>query len=96
MGLNFESIYQISKYPEFIKTLTKNSEFLENSEDSQAVFSKLLNLGYLNIGKIGRLKLNQKLNSHISEKLNLLTYQDIIGIIDLLFIILLNIITHAI
>jgi DNA-directed RNA polymerase subunit beta len=86
MGLNFESIYQISKYPEFVKTLTKSLEALENSEDNQTMFSKLLNLGYLNIGKIGRLKLNQKLNLHISDNLNLLTYQDIINIIDLLFI----------
>ena len=86
MGLNFELIYQISKYPNFISTLITNADIFKNDEDIQVVFLKLLNLGYLNVGKIGRLKLNQKLGSHISEKINVLTYSDIINIIDLLFL----------
>ena len=86
MGLSSELVYQISKYSNFTKILIKNSELLQNTEGSQGIFLKLLNLGYLNIGKVGRLKLNQRLNSHISEKVNLLTYLDIINIIDLLVI----------
>ena len=45
-------------------------------------FSRLFDPTYYNLGRIGRLKINRRLNLKISERLQTITYEDIFAIID--------------
>jgi len=54
----------------------------ESEEISPLYISRIFNEDYYNLGKIGRRKLNQRLNLKISENIENITYLDIIAIID--------------
>ena len=45
-------------------------------------FSRIFDPTYYRLGRVGRLKMNSRLNLHISERLQTITYEDIFAIID--------------
>ncbi len=50
-------------------------------------FSRIFDPTYYRLGKIGRLKINNRLNLKISERLQTITYEDIFAILDKLIIL---------
>lgn len=92
MGLKFEEFSKRVKYPNYFlsnATLDEKSliETSSISSEKNIIFSKIFNLDYYNLGRVGRLKLNERLQLNISEQVHILTYRDIIAIIDQLLII---------
>ena len=59
-----------------------NTEF-ENYENISE-FSRIFDSRYYRLGKLGRLKLNNRLNVKLNNQIQTITYLDIFGIIDLL------------
>jgi DNA-directed RNA polymerase subunit beta len=55
-----------------------NSDYLNNISE----FSRIFDPTYYRLGKVGRLKLNNRLNLKISQKIQTITYEDIFAIID--------------
>jgi DNA-directed RNA polymerase subunit beta len=45
-------------------------------------FSRIFDPTYYRLGRVGRLKLNNRLNLKINERLQTITYEDIFAIID--------------
>ena len=45
-------------------------------------FLKIFDSSYYRLGRVGRLRLNNRLNLRLNERLQILTYQDIFAIID--------------
>ena len=95
MGLTDLEIYQNLHYSDFFyfnRPLLMNSGFLDQPLSrfnlSEAYFkdisefSKIFNFAYYRLGRIGRLRINRRLNLKISERLQILTYDDIFAIID--------------
>jgi len=96
MGLTTKEITQSVKYPDYFddslnihdskilnQTLNKNEIFSETN----SVFLKIFDRRYYDLGRVGRLKVNKKLQLNISESTHTLTYQDIIAILDYLITI---------
>ena len=96
MGLTTKEITQSVKYPDNFddslnihdskilnQTLNKNEIFSETN----SVFLKIFDRRYYDLGRVGRLKVNKKLQLNISESTHTLTYQDIIAILDYLITI---------
>ncbi len=84
MGLNNVKIQQ---------TIQQTDDFLSNSFEldnpksfvlANSIFSQIFDPLYYNIGRVGRIKLNQKLKLNISENIETLTYEDILGVLDYL------------
>ena len=81
MGLNKTEIIKSLDYSNYLIPTFEDS--LENdSEISPLFIARIFNNNYYNLGKIGRRKLNQRLNLNISENIENITYLDIIAIID--------------
>src|SRR6056300_1299544 len=95
MGLTNLEIYQNLHYADFFyfdKPLLINStsfkqpisrfnlelEYFKNISE----FSKIFDPNYYRLGRIGRLKLNNRLNLNIKEDLQVIIYRDIFAIID--------------
>nr|UYC30549.1 RNA polymerase subunit beta [Lithodesmium undulatum] len=57
-----------------------NSEYYQNISE----FSRIFDPNYYRLGKIGRFKINQRLNLKITQQLQTITYEDIFAIIDYL------------
>jgi DNA-directed RNA polymerase subunit beta len=55
-----------------------NSNYLNNISE----FSRIFDSNYYRLGKVGRLKINNRLNLKISSKIQTITYQDIFAITD--------------
>jgi DNA-directed RNA polymerase subunit beta len=55
-----------------------NSSYFKNISE----FSRIFDPTYYRLGRVGRLKINHRLNLKISERLQTLTYEDIFAIID--------------
>ena len=96
MGLNNAEIAQSVKTPSYFNSAfnlstaidVKNNEFeTPFFNENSTIFSKIFDQRYYDVGKVGRRKINQKLNLNISENIHTLTYQDIIGIFDYLITI---------
>jgi DNA-directed RNA polymerase subunit beta len=68
------SIYQPNKLLRF--NLNKN--YYKNISE----FSRIFDPSYYRLGKIGRSKLNNRLNIKLSKRINTITYEDIFAIID--------------
>jgi DNA-directed RNA polymerase subunit beta len=81
--LKAESI--IYKYKNLQKNLkhSKPGEFL-NNEDLKIICLRLFNIKYYELGKIGRLLINKRLNLKINTNVKTLTHQDILMILDYL------------
>jgi DNA-directed RNA polymerase subunit beta len=60
------------------------SRFDSNLEYFKSIseFSQIFDPNYYNLGKVGRLKLNNRLGLEISDRLQIITYDDIFAIID--------------
>ena len=95
MGLTNLEIYQNLHYSDFFyfdKPLLINSvsfkqpisrfnlelEYFKNISE----FSRIFDPSYYRLGRVGRLKLNNRLNLNITENLQVITYKDIFAIID--------------
>ena len=95
MGLTDLEIYHNLHYSDFFyftKPLVINSNMFEqplarfNLTETYfkniSEFSKIFDLSYYRLGKVGRLKINNRLNLKLNERLQILTYEDIFAIID--------------
>jgi DNA-directed RNA polymerase subunit beta len=95
MGLTDLEIYQNLEHSEFFyfnKPLLLNSKrfnqplsrFNVNSNYFKNIseFSRIFDPTYYRLGRVGRLKINHRLNLQISERLQTITYEDIFAIID--------------
>ena len=95
MGLTDLEIYQNLQYGDFFyfdKPLLINSKRFEqpisrfdlNLEYFKNIseFSRIFDPNYYRLGKVGRLKINNRLNLTLSERFQIITYEDIFAIID--------------
>jgi hypothetical protein len=95
MGLTDLEIYQNLQYSDFFyfnKPLLINSKYLNqplsrfnlnsNYFKNISEFSRIFDPTYYRLGRVGRLKINNRLNLKISERLQTITYEDIFAIID--------------
>ena len=95
MGLTDLEIYQNLQYADFFyfdKPLLLNSKLLNQPLSrfdleleyfkNISEFSRIFDPNYYRLGRVGRLKLNNRLNLKITERLQIITYEDIFAIID--------------
>jgi DNA-directed RNA polymerase subunit beta len=95
MGLTDLEIYQNLEHSDFFyfnKPLLINSKRLNqpilrfnlnlNHFKNISEFSRIFDSTYYRLGRVGRLKLNNRLNLKISERLQTITYEDIFAITD--------------
>ena len=95
MGLSDLEIYHSLEYSDFFyftKPLLVNSRQLNqpvsrfqldsNYFKNISEFSRIFDSTYYRLGRVGRLKLNSRLNLKISDRLQTITYEDIFAIID--------------
>jgi len=95
MGLTDLEIYQNLQYSDFyyftkplllnskrlnqpLSRFTLDSNYLKNISE----FSRIFDPNYYRIGRVGRIKINNRLNLQISERLQTITYEDIFAITD--------------
>ena len=95
MGLTDLEIYQNLHYSDFfyfnkpllinVKNVSQpisrfdlNLEYFKNISE----FSRIFDPNYYRLGRVGRLKMNNRLNLNLSERLQIVTYEDIFAIID--------------
>ena len=95
MGLTDSEIYQNLQYSDFFYF---NQPLLVHSKHSGqpisrfdlkleyfkyiSEFSQIFDPNYYRLGRVGRLKINTRLNLTLSDRLQILTYEDIFAIID--------------
>lgn len=95
MGLTDFEIYHNLEYSDFFyftKPLLVKSQYCNqplsrfsfnpNSFKNISEFSRIFDPNYYRLGKVGRLKLNTRLNLKINDRLQTITYEDIFAIID--------------
>jgi len=95
MGLSDLEIYQNLYYSDFFyfdKPLLINSTYFQQplprfnfttgSFKNISEFSRIFDPNYFRLGKIGRLRINNRLNLQINQRLQIITYEDIFAIID--------------
>ena len=95
MGLTDLEICQNLEHSEFFyfnKPLLFSSKYLNQPLSRFSIsskyfkniseFSKIFDPTYYRLGKIGRLKINKRLNLQINQRLQTITYEDILAIID--------------
>jgi len=95
MGLSDLEIYHNLEYSDFfyftkpnlinsrqlnqpVSRFQLDSNYFKNISE----FSKIFDSTYYRLGRVGRLKLNSRLNLKISDRLQTITYEDIFAIID--------------
>jgi DNA-directed RNA polymerase subunit beta len=95
MGLTDLEIYQNLQYSDFfyfnkpslisskpldypLPRFNLNLNYFKNISE----FSRIFDSNYYRLGRVGRLKINNRLNLKISERLQTITYEDIFAIID--------------
>ena len=69
-----DSIY----YPNKLLRFNLNKDYYKNISE----FSRIFDPSYYRLGKIGRSKLNNRLNIKLSKRITTITYEDIFAIID--------------
>jgi DNA-directed RNA polymerase subunit beta len=82
VGLTHEKIYQIMKYPNFFQDSLNRTTKKNYLNITTPNLSKIFNSGNYSMGRVGRLKLNERLNLTISEDIYDFTYLDLIAIIN--------------
>ena len=95
MGLTDLEIYQNLQYSDFFyfsKPLLINSNYSNNPLPrfnlninyfkNISEFSRIFDSTYYRLGRVGRLKINNRLNLKISDRLQTITYEDIFAITD--------------
>jgi DNA-directed RNA polymerase subunit beta len=81
-GLKSEYIlYKYKNYQEQLKSSDERDQFLPD-EDLDFICSRLFNIKYYELGKVGRLRLNKRLNLNIATNVKTITHQDILAILD--------------
>jgi DNA-directed RNA polymerase subunit beta len=80
-GLKSESILRKYENDQEALKFEKPEEFLPQ-EDLELICSRLFNIKYYELGKIGRLNLNKRLGLNFSNNLKTITVQDIFAILD--------------
>ena len=81
-GLKSEYIlYKYKNYQEQLKSSDERDQFLPD-EDLEFICSRLFNIKYYELGKVGRLRLNKRLNLNIATNVKTITHQDILAILD--------------
>jgi len=81
-GLKSEYIlYKYKNHQEQLKSSDERDQFLPD-EDLEFICSRLFNIKYYELGKVGRLRLNKRLNLNISTNVKTITHQDILAILD--------------
>ena len=95
MGLTDSEIYQNLQYSDFfyfnkpllikskmdsqpLSRFDVNVEYFKNISE----FSRIFDPNYYRLGRVGRLKLNNRLNLTVSERCQIITYRDIFAITD--------------
>jgi len=95
MGFTDREIYQSLQYSDFfyfqkpllinskevnqpISRFSLNSNYFKNISE----FSRIFDPYYYRLGRVGRLKLNNRLNLQINDRLQTITYEDIFAITD--------------
>lgn len=95
MGFTDQEIYQSLQYSDFfyfkkpllltskqsnqpLSRFFLNSTYFKNISE----FSRIFDPRYYRLGRVGRLKINNRLNLKINERLQTITYEDIFAIID--------------
>lgn len=95
MGFTDQEIYQSLQYSDFfyfkkpllvtskqanqpLSRFFLNSTYFKNISE----FSRIFDPRYYRLGRIGRLKINNRLNLKINDRLQTITYEDIFAIID--------------
>lgn len=95
MGLSDLEIYQNLQYTDFfyfnkpllinsknfkqpISRFDSNLDYFKNISE----FSRIFDPNYYRLGRVGRLKINSRLNLQLSERLQIITYEDIFAITD--------------
>ena len=95
MGLTDQEIFQNLQYSDFfyfqkpllvtskeknqpISRFSLTSNYFKNISE----FSRIFDPYYYRLGRVGRLKINNRLNLKINERLQTITYEDIFAIID--------------
>jgi DNA-directed RNA polymerase subunit beta len=95
MGFTDQEIYQSLQYSDFfyfqkpllvtsnesnqpISRFSLSSSYFKNISE----FSRIFDPYYYRLGRVGRLKINNRLNLKINERLQTITYEDIFAIID--------------
>ena len=73
-----------SIYDAYENLASVEANYSTNLDTQQNLYYRIFDIKYYDIGKVGRYKLNQKLNLNISEKIRTLTPQDILAIINYL------------
>jgi DNA-directed RNA polymerase subunit beta len=64
--------------------LSVKDNYTNSLENKDNLYNRIFEYKYYDLGKVGRYKLNQKLNLNVSEEIRTLTPQDIIAIINYL------------
>lgn len=95
MGLTDLEIYQNLQYSDFFyfkEPLLINSKYSNqplsrfnlnlNYFKNISEFSRIFDSNYYRLGRVGRLKINNRLNLRISDRLQTITYEDIFAITD--------------
>ena len=95
MGLSDLEIYQNLQYSDFFyftNPLLVSSKYLNqpiarfNLETpyfkNLSEFSRIFNASYYRLGRVGRIKINSRLNLSVSDRLQTLTYEDVFAITD--------------
>jgi DNA-directed RNA polymerase subunit beta len=95
MGLTDLEIYQNLQYSDFFyfkEPLLMNSKYSDqplsrfnlnlNYFKNISEFSRIFDSNYYRLGRVGRLKINNRLNLTISDRLQTITYEDIFAITD--------------
>jgi DNA-directed RNA polymerase subunit beta len=82
LSLTNKEIYQTLKYSHLLHN--ESTKIDENDLENllTSTISKIFNSGSYSMGRVGRLKLNERLNLTISEETYDFTYSDLIAIID--------------
>jgi DNA-directed RNA polymerase subunit beta len=95
MGFTDQEIYQNLQYSDFfyfkkpllvtskqanqpLSRFFLNSNYFKNISE----FSRIFDSNYYRLGRVGRLKINNRLNLKTNERLQTITYEDIFAIID--------------
>ena len=66
------------KFQQPISRFDLNLEYFKNISE----FSRIFDPNYYRLGRVGRLKINNRLNLKLSERLQIITYEDIFAITD--------------
>jgi DNA-directed RNA polymerase subunit beta len=92
LGITLEQVGTNLTYPKFLHISEKKEDLkklisIDNFELQKFFATRIFNNKYYDLGKVGRHKLNNKLNLNVPKHINDLTIQDLIAIVDNLIIL---------